>query len=486
MNTIPLQKNTDFPLNSRELKEIKDHSMNHVIDTYTETRLILDLLAKSNSPNEIREHLWNVFKIRRKYHAIRKVVLQKAKRAQRLNTFFDLWACQTLMLLEIDETFKGRHVSLLVVVDSLTGYIFMILWLPKRSKETLVTALTPFKELFQYVKLVLTDGATYFPEVIKEIFPNAKQQRCLIHILRNLYPHLIPQRQIYFGAIKKEQKAQANYQDLKAIHEERLKKKDALKHQLKYWKKNRIETQTALGVKPYQKNINRLYPELKSIYEKINLIQNQLKSLENSLLHDKERLPLLKGDKEQAKRWKDAAWNLYMKSIHVIYGFYNLFRQSPKKFEAERENYLIKLVNKPATDLIKAILEVLTEVKEVSTVFMADCPVRLNRNFINTNVIESINSRLRPVLDKLKKLHDTPYLQGILEIVRLRLNVSRPYSGRRSDQSPIERCGYNLKSRTWLDLIMEGLPPGTQPQKILLSNDLILNSSNHFLQTKSL
>jgi transposase-like protein len=332
---------------------------------------------------------------------------------------------------------------------------------------------------------VLTDGATYFPEVIKEIFPNAKQQRCLIHILRNLYPHLIPQRQVYYGAIKKEQKTRKIYRELKNTHKERLKTKDALKHKLKYWKDKRIDTQTTLGVKPYQKNINRLYPELKSIYDTINFIQTQLNSLNKTLLHDKERLPLLDEDITQAKRWKNTAWNLYMASINVLYGFYNLFRQSPKTFEAKREHYLMNLIDKPATELIKAILDILSDVKEVSTVFMADCPVRLNRNFINTNVIESINSRLRPVLDKMKKLHDTSYLRAILEIVRLRLNTSRPYSGRRTDQSPIERCGYNLKSRTWLDLIMEGLPPGTQPQKNLLRDDLILNSSNHFLEIKS-
>jgi hypothetical protein len=240
-----------------------------------------------------------------------------------------------------------------------------------------------------------------------------------------------------------------------------------------------------LGVKPYQKNINRLYPELKSLYDDINFIQSQLNSINNTILHDQERLPLLKEDIAQAKRWKNVSWNLYMTCIHVLYGFYNLFRKTPKTFEAEQEKYITKLVNKPATDLIKAILKVLTEVKEVSTVFMADCPVRLNRNFINTNVIESINSRLRPVLDKLKKLHDTPYLCGILEIVRLRLNASRPFSGRRADQSPIERCGYNLKSRSWLDLIMKGLPLGSQPQKNLLKVDLVVNTSNHFLESKS-
>ena len=484
MSPIPILKNTEFQLNSRDSKEIESYCLKNLIDHQTETRLILDLIAKNNSPNDIKEHMWNVFTLRRKYHAIRKVVLKNAKRAQRINNIFDLWACQTVMLIEIDETFKGRKVSLLVVADSLTGYIFMIIWLPKRSESALIAALTPLKELFCNVKLVLTDGAPYFPNVVKDICPNAKHQRCLIHILRNLYPHILSQRQAYYGALKKVQKTRKNYNESIANHEQRLKRLNALKKQLQYWKNKRTKTQNCLGVKCYQKNINRDYPELKEIYDRINFIQVQVRSMKNTANHDREHLPLLKEDITQAERWKNGAWGLYMKYIHVLYDFYNLFRNSPKKFGAEREKYIIKLVNNPATDLTKAILKVLTDVTEISTIYQEDCPVRLSRNYLNTNVIESINSRLRPILDKLKKLQDTPYLKAILEIVRLRLNVSRPYSGKRSDQSPIERCGYNLKSRTWIDLILKGLPPGSQPQNYLLITNEDNTGVNRFLKSK--
>jgi transposase-like protein len=484
MSTIPMLKKKELQLNSRDFKEIESHCQNTLIDQQTETRLILDLLAKNNSPNDIKDHLWNVFKLRRKYHAIRKVVLRNAKRAQRINNIFDLWACQTVMLIEIDETFKGRKVSLLVVADSLTGYIFMIIWLPKRSESALIAALTPLKDLFWNVKLVLTDGAPYFPKVVKEICPNAKLQRCLIHILRNLYPHILPQRQAYYGALKKVQKTRVIYLESLANHEQRLKKLNALKKQLKYWKDKRLMTQARLGVKKYQKNINRDYPELKTIYDRINIIQAQVRSMKTTAIHDREHLPLLKEDIAQAERWKNHAWGLYMKFLHILYDFYNLFRRSPKKFHAEREKYITKLVDNPATDLTKAILTVLTEVKEISTIYQEDCPVRLSRNYINTNVIESINSRLRPILDKLKKLQDTPYLKSVLEIVRLRLNASRPYSGSRSKQSPIERCGYDLKSRTWIDLILNGLPPGSQPQKTLLSKNDIFKQTSPFLKAK--
>jgi transposase-like protein len=467
MSTIPILNNTTFLLKSPDIEELQSCVTSKVIDQLTETRIILDLIGKGTSPHELQDHFHNVYRLARKYHAIRKIVSQKAKKARRINTVFDLLACQTLLMIEMDETFKGSKVSLLVVADSVTGYIFMICWLPRRSKNELISTLTPIKDLFSNVKLVLTDGAPYFPDVVKDICPNAKHQRCLIHILRNLFPHFLPQKQAYHHAILKVQNTQATYADFYHKHIDRQKQWDALKHQEKYWKNKRIHTQNTLGVKPYQKKINHHYPELKAIYDKVNHILSQIRSLKNTLDHDRSRLPLLKEDIEQAKRWKNTTWNIYMALWKTLHRFYNLFLSSAKHFEAKKQKYLTQLVNTPANDLTKAIMRLLTDVKDLSTVYTEDCPIRLNRSFINTNVIESINSRLRPILDKLKKLCNTPYLSDYLEIIRLRMNASPPYAGSRSKMSPIEQWGYNLKFRTWIDLILNGMPPGRQPSQNL-------------------
>ena len=70
-------------------------------------------------------------------------------------------------------------------------------------------------------------------------------------------------------------------------------------------------------------------------------------------------------------------------------------------------------------------------------------------------------------MDRLKKLQGTPYCQAILDLVRLKLNCSHLYNGHRKNTAPIERYGYNLRSRTWLDLIFNGLPPGPQSKLFL-------------------
>ena len=46
---------------------------------------------------------------------------------------------------------------------------------------TILAALMPLEALFRNVKIVLTDGAPYFPDVIHELCPQTVHQLCLIH-----------------------------------------------------------------------------------------------------------------------------------------------------------------------------------------------------------------------------------------------------------------------------------------------------------------
>ena len=117
----------------------------------SEDKLILDLLLAPMSPNQVSRHLVNVFKLQRKCHKIRQVLLKNKGRIKCLNSKFDFIACRMLSLLEIDETFKGRKISLLVVIDTMTGYIFHLQWLKSRSKKGILNALASKRELFYNV-----------------------------------------------------------------------------------------------------------------------------------------------------------------------------------------------------------------------------------------------------------------------------------------------------------------------------------------------
>jgi transposase-like protein len=471
----PLQVNQmkNGPNNKKEKSPIKVsntalsceiHLEHGEIAEFTEEKMIFDLLGSPMSPNQVQRHMENVFKVHRKTHKIRQVLLRKKGRIQAINGKFDFIAFRILSLLEIDETFKGRKISLLVVIDTLTGYIFHFQWLKSRSKKGILDALVSKRELFYDTILVLTDGAPYFPEVVKELCPFAKHQTCLIHVMRNLYPHLRPlqsrfkKSQATLKAARRKLRKQEHHLEDARYNLKKQKQRESYAFQ------KRENMHTRFNIRKYQKNILIQYPELKEINYKINIIQSYRRAAEKSVITH-----ILKKDQYkfviiQQEEKKNQDWGVYMRELRLLYRFYNLFHLHNKKYSQQKQKLLDSLPQFMDTDclLAKNIKRVLTSIKNLDTVNKENSPVRLSRNFINTNVVESANSKIRPYLDLLRKIGNTEYCRTYFDLIRLKLNTSRPFSGIRNKTSPIERCGYKLRGRTWLDLIVDGLPPGSQ------------------------
>jgi len=429
-----------------------------------EERQILDLLAAPMSPNQISRHLKNVFLIQRKAHKIRQVLLKNKRRIRILNHKFDWIACHTLTLLEIDETFKGRKISLLVVVDTLTGYIFHFQWLKSRSKKGILDALMPVQDLFLNVRLVLTDGAPYFPEIVKELCPLAKHQLCLIHVMRGLFPHIRPIQAIYKAESEKLKRFKSNLK--KKTHNIKAKRYELkkLKQRDKYWINSRQKKRIQLNVIPYQKKILSRYPELKKINVEINIIRSSIRSLTKTILSSRKRKNELKQSIKIQEEVKNDAWGNYMRENNLLHRFYNLFHLKNKVYSEKRNQFIQNLpyfINLGSL-LAPNLLRILLKTKGLDTVNKIDAPVRLTRNFINTNVVESANSRIRPYLDHLRRIGNTEYCRTMFDFLRFMLNVRRPFSGSRKNTSAIERYGYNLRDRSGLDLILDGLPSGPQ------------------------
>jgi transposase-like protein len=448
-----------------------------MVDDLTETRIIYDLIGKANSIHEVQEHFVNIYRLKRKYWAIRRVVLSSARRVASINAKFDQIACTQISLMVFDETFKGRHVRFLVVADAHKGYILFLRWLPEGTSQAILDLLMPYQDLFRNVKVVLTDGALYYPEVIKTLCPNAKHQRCLIHIIRKLFPFVEPTESQLKQAIKVTQEATANFQHHITQHKERGIQLKKFRQQITYWEQKRTAFRKLHHIRPSAKKILKKYPILVRFNENLNEIRTKYRSMYATFVQDKGKRAELKKAQRFAKNRQDVFWNQHMDQLHVLYRFYALFQKSPEEFYKEREKCVKYLAKHDGKALAREIIKILTEIPNLDSVFAADCPIRLSRNFINTNSIESINSRLRPILDKLKKWQETPYCEAILDLIRLRLNASHPHSGPRKDTAPIERYGYNLRSYTWMDLILKGLPSGPQSKIFLPKTESSIGAS---------
>ncbi len=161
--------------------EVSEHSEYFV-------KLILDLFARGLCPAQIEDHFRVCHSTEVSRYTSMNILKTHASAIHRLNLALSRWVTPTLSVCEIDETFNKQQMSFLVVVDTFTGFIFLCSPLKERNYKSLVNALDPFRNLFASTKTVLTDGAPYFPAVIKEIAPHVHHQICLVHVLRGFLP----------------------------------------------------------------------------------------------------------------------------------------------------------------------------------------------------------------------------------------------------------------------------------------------------------
>ena len=464
-NSDPIRKNAAFQLKDSIKGEISSPRGKRSSSAPTlEKRQILDLLLVPVSPNRISRHLSQVYRQEISAWKIKQVLLSHGPKIRQLNTKFDQIARQKLIMIHIDETFKGRKVSILVLIDAITGYILHLGWLERRTEEVIFNQLKPLQKILKNVILVMTDGASYFPEVAKKSCPDAFHQICLIHVLRGLYVYLTPYKTSYTQKLRTYQLLTKNLQENKKKKEEKRYMRKKLLGKLKYWKQKRQAARKARGVLAYQRGILDKFPELRKINEKINLVRTKLRSLELTIDKLREKENLLKYQLEEALKEKNAAWGVYMVKCRLLHQFYRLFNLKEEGYQKERARLVSKLQRKMynTCKLSEEILRLLLKAKHLDSVNKAECPIQLNLQFINTNAIESINSRLRPYLESLRKITNSSYMTTYFELLRLYLNTTRPFSGSRSETSPVERYGHDLRGKNYLDLLQDGLPSGPQ------------------------
>ena len=446
------------------------------LDGISEDEFIIEQQSKCVSPNEIRATLQTLLRITRSSNRIRKELFKHYEKIKQINKKFDKIACKKVHLLSMDETFKGRKIIILVLIDAITGYIICIKKIKNRKENTIVKALEPYKKLLTQVDLVLTDGAPYFPKVINRFLPNVRHQICLVHVLRNLFRKMEPYQRAYKKAQRKVKVIKKKIEKKKSLSENRRYELKKYKQKDRYWKNKRNVLRKKYGIRPYQKGSLKKYPVLREINLKINFLRVNIGQMSNTVANDKYIIANLDYDLYFLGEIRDLKWGDYMKQYRMLYKFYNIFWFHSSKYHIARSNLISLLTHSSVSDFYDEILRVLKKSKNLDTVNMDDCPVRLRRNFINTNPVESINAKLRPLFDRLKKIGDTEYMRAIFDLIKLRLNTTRPFSGIRKNTSPIERYGYKLKGRTFIDLIFRGLPSG--PQYGLFSSQIDLTVAN--------
>ena len=428
---------------------------------------ILSLLMNGVSPNGIRRHFKDCRSIKLTRSYIRTLVISYGKVIKKINKKFDTIAARMISILEMDETFKGMKKKILVVMDSLTGYVFLVKQIAQKSKKCIINALNSLDIDFNNVKLVLTDGAPYFPKVIQTVFPHAKHQICLVHVMRTLSSELRKLKEPYTKTKEKRKEISEKIKKEKEKQSERIYNNKLLKQQYDYNETERKKEYKRLNIKKGKKGIHKAYPHLKKRNLKLNSLDNRIKSFNKTIKNTRKKILRLKEMEKTAKKEEYKQWNLYMKECKIYWGFYRLFFYSNKKYQKRKTAFLKRLDNLTKNDLIEKIIDLLTTVPGLDAINRESADFPLKRNFQNTNGIESFNSRFRSLLDTLRVLKRSIYSDTLFQLFRLYINTTTPTTSSRGNCSPIELYGYDLREKSTVEIIIDGLPSGPQYEVFL-------------------
>ncbi len=428
---------------------------------------VISLLKQSSSPSEISRHFCDVGIPGVTPYRDKKILFDRASKIKEINDKFDEIASACVSILEWDETFKGLKYKVLVVLDSITGYVFLIERLLKRDFDHIVAALKPLRKVLQKVQVVLTDGAKYFPKVVKTLCPHAVHQICLVHVMRSVHANLRKLREPYGDAISEVQKLKDKLKtcekSLAKMRANRKKKRQKLSYHLD--KRRRLREKH--GAKPGQKGIWKKYPELKANYETINAARSEFRSVWGSIERNLKKKKALKAELKDREANMRSEWAAYMKECKVKIQFYGLFLHREEEYQTKKRAFVEKLKGEPTNSMRDGMLQLLEKVPSLDAINRSGASLALKRNYLNTNAIESFNSKFRRLLESMRNVFDSPYCRARMQLFRLHHNVDRPLHGSRDGLSPIERYGYDLRGRTSVSLVIHGLPPGPQSEIFL-------------------
>lgn len=419
-------------------------------------REVIDLKVKDLSYNEIIDHVEKVHETTITADYITRTLFEAWERARLLNGIYDYLALQGMRILEIDEIFQGQENCYLGVASKETRYLFLLEPLENRRIETLERLLEPLVEFLEQLELVITDGFAAYKTVIPDIFDGVAHLLCQVHAYRTIL-----REQDEFNRMARRARTKATkLQDTLAtsrmnIYKKRRELKRMEKH-LEWLVQQRDAYYHAHDIKMHSRNIKKT-PEVLGFRKALN---NTRASIRNKRVTLQKAERKVAATKQLVKTAGTTYWTKKQASLQagrLVKHFKDLLACPPKLFGAKRAS-LEAILSKSTCKIAPKILKFLKNNPQVFATKVPELARLCPPNLANTNTIEGIFGILRPFLKKARHFHDTPESRALFAILRLRHNLTPPYTGPHNHQSPLERAGIHSRFNNYLEALFPDPP----------------------------
>lgn len=414
-------------------------------------RLIVDLKVDCLSYFEVKNHVRRIYGINISRNYIADVIIEAGQRARHLNGIYDSKVRGNFKVIEIDETFQGRDACFLAVVDKESRYLLLLVQLHDRNAETIAFVLESIAETLERLELVITDGYPGYKNMIPTIFNGVAHLFCHVHAYRVFLREIEPIKVSARKAWKKWHDANQSLVELK--HDLKLKKRCSRRDEQRltrlivsrdaFYKQQRI--------KKHSKKMAWTEDRIR-FKTQLNNERIKARSRKKTIMNKEDKIVKRTPEVEALKAifWKKKQVSL--QSARLVAAFKRLLEISWDRFETERERFTNTLA-RSSLDIASKIARFMQLNPHVHATSNKDFETTCPSWRANTNTIESIFGSCRPVLDKAKRFSGSRQSMAILEILRLKSNLSPPNTGPHQHESPLQRAGINPRYENYLDAL---------------------------------
>ncbi len=406
-------------------------------------KAIIDLLLKGLSINDVANHLAIVEDRPNTYKFIKKLVIFMGKHAKGLNRYYDSLVKDKIELLEVDEIYQGRNSMFLGVVHKYSTYFFGLEQCDGKNIEILTDKLRPYFESCSNLELVITDGLRAYGRAIKNTMCDVLHLKCHVHGYRDIMKALDPilrKANRAYQALKKEK------EKLKKYKKRLSQAKRSLNYNLKRLESKILERDAYFkkeGIKKYSKKTPLLKKSIyfKEILNRIRVnIRDYSKSISNWLKKiAKSQVKILKLEDKYKLTKIDA-----LQSSRLVNEYKHLLDCDYKEYPKKYSNIMAKLKRSPYS-IASRLEKFLRTHPEYFIDKSSEIQKMVPPNRANTNTVESIFGKFRLFFNHLRNIKPTKYTVALFELLRLKHNLSGPYTGPNKKISPITRL--NVKTR---------------------------------------
>ena len=422
-------------------------------------REIIDLKMQELSYNQLVRHFKVHHRVAINKHDIVATILEAGARAKHLNGIYDSMVRDRFTVIEIDEQWQGLSTCYLGIVDKESQYVLKFSRMPDHERESFARELEGLVDVMNSLEVIITDGLPVYRTLVPELFDGIVHVLCHVHSYRIFLKEAAPYHKEAADALKKLNKAKKALEDARRGVSLKRKQLRRLQDKVRRIEKEYESYRAKHGFKKYSRKAPWT-PERRDIAKRLNHSRASLRSKKNTVANKKQKVNDLKIKIVQLEIAYKEKKQVSLQTGRLLRWFRRFLSCDQEAFDIERAR-IIALLDRSTCPMATKMLKYINDNPQLQPATNVDLNALYKGFKASTNMVESFFGIARPLLDKARRFSNSPQSIALLDIFRLQVNLTPPFTGPNKHTTPLERAGIHCRYDHYLDALFPSIEQGT-------------------------